>query len=274
MTAFPLLVQLSDTHVVAPGLQLLGQVDTPALLRQAVRSVQRLQPAPSAVIVTGDLVDRGSAAEYHHLREILAPLTCPVWLMPGNHDATPELRLAFPEHHYLQPMTGRDELSPFVLYAQALDGWRVVALDTVVQGASHGALCAARLRWLDELLAQSPDVPTVIAMHHPPFRTGIEHMDEMGLREGADELEAVIRRHRQVQRVICGHLHRSIVRGFAGTVAMTVPSTAHQITMDLRKGGPAAYLMEPPGFGVHLLIDGQVVSHSAPSGDFGPASLF
>lgn len=274
MSAFPVLVQLTDPHVVAPGQRLMGRVDTPALLRQAVQSVLRLQPAPTAVIVTGDLVDRGSAEEYRHLQQLLAPLACPVWLMPGNHDAVATLRAALPEHNYLQPVAGDATLAPFVLYTQELVGWRVVALDTVVPGAPYGALCAARLRWLDNTLAQAPGVPTIVAMHHPPFRTGIAHMDEMGLRQGSDGLATVLRRHPQVQRVICGHLHRSIVQRFAGTVAMTVPSTAHQIALELRDDGPAAYLMEPPGFGVHILCDGQVVSHVAASGEHGPVSLF
>lgn len=273
MRPTPVLVQLSDTHVVAPGLRLMGEVDTPGLLRQAVEGVRRLQPAPAAVILTGDLVDRGSASEYRHLRELLVPLSCPVWLMPGNHDAVGALRAAFPEHAYLQAV-GPAELAPFVLYTQTLGDWRLVALDTVVPGAPHGALCAARLRWLDETLSQAPGLPTVIAMHHPPFRTGIAHMDGMGLREGADGLEAVLRRHPQVQRLICGHLHRSIVRGFGGTVAMTAPSTAHQIPLDLREDGPALYRMEPPGFAVHLLVGGQVVSHLVASGDHGPSRLF
>src|SRR3989344_2288508 len=46
--------------------------------------------------------------------------------------------------------------------------------------------------------------PVVIAMHHPPFRTLIGHMDDIGLREGADALEAIVARHPQVERVICG----------------------------------------------------------------------
>lgn len=274
MSVNPVLVQLSDTHVVAPGRLLMGRVDTPAFLRQAVQSVLRLQPAATAVLVTGDLVDRGSVEEYRYLRELLAPLTCPVWLMPGNHDAAAALRAAFPDHGYLQPDPHDAALAPFVLYAQALDGLRVVALDTVVPGAPHGALCEARLRWLERTLAQAPDVPTVLAMHHPPFVTGIAHMDEMGLRQGADELAALLRRHPQVQRVICGHLHRAIVQGFGGTVVMTVPSTAHQIALDLRADGPAAWLMEPPGFGVHTLRNGRLVSHVAASGEYGPASLF
>jgi hypothetical protein len=37
-----------------------------------------------------------------------------------------------------------------------------------------------------------PERPTVVALHHPPFRTGIGHMDRSMLRD-ADALAAVRR---------------------------------------------------------------------------------
>ncbi len=275
MDASPVLAQLSDTHVVARGRQLAGGVDTPGLLAQAVSGVLALQPAATAVLITGDLVDRGSADEYARVRELLVPLgSLPVYLLPGNHDCVPTLRQSFADHAYLQAPDHAPELADHVLYAVDLGGLRLVALDTVVPGAAHGALCTRRLAWLDATLAAAPEVPTLVAMHHPPFVTGIAYMDGIGLLQGAGALDAVLRRHPQVERVVCGHLHRSIVRRFGGTVALTVPSTAHQIALDLRADGPAAFLLEPPGFGVHLLRDGAVVSHVVTLGDFGPRTLF
>ncbi|MDH5339695.1 MAG: phosphodiesterase [Rubrivivax sp.] len=268
-----MLVQLSDPHVVAPGRLLLDRIDTPALLAQVVAGVAALQPRPAAVVVTGDLVDRGSAEEYAHLRALLAPLPGPVWLMPGNHDAAGVLRSAFADHPELRPPDD-PALAPFVLWAREVAGMRLVALDTVVPRASHGSLCEHRLAWLDSTLSAAPRQPTVVAMHHPPFLTGIRHMDDIGLLDGSAGLAAVLQRHPQVERVICGHLHRPIVRRFGGTVAMTVPSTAHQIVLDLRADGPAAFRREPPGFAMHTLRDGAVVSHLAAVGDHGPVELY
>ena len=268
-----MLVQLSDPHIVAPGRRLLGRIDTPALLAQAVAGVRALQPAAQAVVLTGDLVDRGSAEEYAHLRALLAPLPCPVWLMPGNHDEAAALREAFPDHPELAPPDD-PALAQHVLWVREVAGLRLVALDTVVPRAPHGALCPARLAWLDQTLAAAPGQPTVVAMHHPPFVTGIEHMDAMGLLEGAEGLAAVLQRHPQVERLICGHLHRPILRRFGGTVAMTVPSTAHQIVLELRENGPPSFRREPPGFAVHLLRGGALVSHLATLGEHGPVERY
>ena len=93
-----LLVQLSDPHIVAEGELLLGGIDTATFLREAIEHVNRLDPQPDLVLLTGDLVNEGRPEEYEHLRELLEPLRAPFHLVPGNHDLTAALRAAFPDH--------------------------------------------------------------------------------------------------------------------------------------------------------------------------------
>jgi len=93
-------------------------------------------------------------------------------------------------------------------------------------------------------------------------------MDRIGL-SGSDALARVIGRHPQVERVLCGHLHRPIQFRFAGTIASTCPSPAHQVALDLAPGAASAFRMEPPAFQLHAWRKGVgVVSHTAYIGDF------
>src|SRR5690606_2785328 len=117
---------------------------------------------------------------------------------------------------------------------------RILALDTVVAGQGGGALCGARLAWLEQKLQEQPDRPTIIAMHHPPFTTGIGHMDRQGL-AAPEKLARIVRRFPNVERIICGHLHRDIQTRFAGTIAGTCPSVAHQVALDLRAEAPSRF---------------------------------
>jgi 3',5'-cyclic AMP phosphodiesterase CpdA len=217
------------------------------------------------VLITGDLVDRGSDAEYELLAQLIAPLSTqghlPVYLIAGNHDERDALRRNFPAHTYLR------QWAPFVQYAIDAHALRIVALDTVIPGQGGGLVCAERLDWLNRTLSQAPEQPTVIIMHHPPFVTGIGHMDRVGL-DNSDALEAVVRRHPQVERVLCGHLHRSIQARFGGTVASTCPSTAHQVALDLSSPSPDNFVMEPPGYQLHYWNGKQLVTHTAVLGDF------
>ena len=80
-----------------------------------------LEPPAAAVVLTGDLRERGSAEEYAHLQQPLALLICPVWLMPGNHDSVEAMRLAFPDFPELNPVSDA-VLSPFVLWVREVAG--------------------------------------------------------------------------------------------------------------------------------------------------------
>jgi len=253
--------QISDPHVAMPGSGFDRLLGTAEYLERAVAHLNGLRPRPDVVLLTGDLVERARAEEYARLRAILEPLAMPVFLIPGNHDDRAALTAAFDHHRYL-PRDGS-----FLQYA--LEDWplRLLALDTLVPGESGGRLCAARLAWLDARLAEAPTRPTLVFMHHPPFATGIQAMDGMGLEdEDGEALAGVIRRHAQVERIACGHIHRAIVRRFAGTVATVCPSTAHQVALDLPPERRLAVVMEPPACLLHVWLGEEegLVTHLSP----------
>lgn len=257
-----LVCQISDLHITAGGRLASGVVDTAAMFRACVAQVLAQPLRPDVVLLTGDLVDLGVAEEYRLLRDLLAPLTMPVHLIPGNHDDREVLRAVFADHAYL-PRNG-----PFLHYALEDYPLRIVALDTVIPGEGGGRLCPARLEWLDRTLAAAPSRPTLVMMHHPPFRTFIGYMDAIGL-EDPQGFAAVIARHPQVERVLCGHLHRPIEARVAQALVSTCPSPAHQIALDLRPEAPECFLMEPPGYQLHLWTPATgVVSHTAVIGTF------
>jgi len=258
-----LLVQLTDLHIVEEGQLLLGRVDTAGFLRAAVDAVMALRPRAEAVILTGDLVNDGLLAQYLHLRELLSPLQMPVFLLPGNHDERGALRAAFPDHAELGSVGTCD-------YVVDVGALRLIALDSLVDGQGGGALSGQQLEWLDARLGEAPERPTLVAVHHPPFLTAIEYMDAMGLQqESVDAFAAVIARHPHVERVTCGHLHRTISRRWAGTVAATTPSACHAVAMLLGPGAPAGVTFEPPAMTVHWWSEQTgLVTHQQAIGDF------
>ena len=240
-----LIAQLSDPHVMPAGKRAFGRIDTGEMLGQAVSRVLQLDPLPDVVLLTGDLADGGGPGPYQELRRHLAPLAMPVYLMPGNHDERAALREAFPEAHYLR------QDPDFLHFDADLGPLQLIALDSLVPGEVHGALCPRRLTWLEQRLEEQQEKPVILAIHHPPFTTGIARMDDYGMRQGAAEFAKIVSRHPRVERVLCGHLHRPIQARWAGTLAMTAPSTAHQITLDLRPDADLTMQMEPPGLLLH-----------------------
>ncbi len=257
-----LICQISDLHIKTPGKLSYGVVDTGSMFKRCIDHILAQTPQPDIVVATGDLTDGGSADEYAHLRQLLSPLSMPLYLIPGNHDHREHMLAAFPDHTYLR------QSYPFIQYDIDDLPMRILALDTVIAEQSGGELCERRLEWLQEKLAQAPERPTVIIMHHPPFKTFIAHMDKIGL-TNADKLKAIVSKHPQVERILCGHLHRPIQARWAGTLVSTSASPAHQVALDLSDDGPPRFMMEPPAYQLHKWHpDTGLISHTAYIGKF------
>ena len=256
-----LLAQITDLHVMPKGQLAYGRVDTAGMLRDAVAHLNRLDPRPDAVVITGDLADSGEPLAYQHLREILSELKLRFFVIPGNHDRMAEFRSAFADQAYL-PAGG--EFIQYVIDDFAL---RIVAAHSVVPGRTEGMFCAERLAWLDRTLAEKPQTPTLVMMHHPPFATGLRHFDVVGMTDVAG-LERVIARHPQVERILAGHVHRAMQIRFGGTIASACPSTAHQVACDLRPDGVDSFTLEPPGFQLHRWNGSTLFSYTINIGNF------
>ena len=249
-----LLAQISDLHIGAGG------ADTASARRLAaiVAAIAALDPAPDALVITGDLAQHGAPAEYERVRELLAPLSMPVHVLPGNHDERAALAAALLAGRALAP-------SGFVQYTAAVGSLRLVVCDTVVPGQDGGRLCAERMGWLAAELAADRTTPTVVAMHHPPLVTGIGGMDAIGLdTPSRAELGALLEQAPNVLRVVAGHVHRIMVATLGGRIVFSGPSSDVAIGLDLSGGTALTVHDEPPAFALHLAVDGALTTHVQP----------
>jgi len=249
-----LIAQITDTHIREAGELCYDKVDTAPFLERAVAKLNALSPRPDLVVATGDLVDMATEGEYRRLKSLLAPLEIPLYLVVGNHDHRDHLRAVFPEHKYLPG-------GKFIHYTVEHLTVRLIVLDTNIPRQGAGELCAERLAWLDARLAEQPKRPTAIVMHHPPFRTGIVKMDELGL-SGIEGFERVVSKYDCVQSILCGHLHRAIQARVGGTMAQTCPSTAHQMYFGIGEGSIWGFAFEPPAIQLHWWNDRSLVTHT------------
>jgi 3',5'-cyclic-AMP phosphodiesterase len=252
-----MICQLTDLHVRPKGVASNRVSETNMLTKRALRVAAALKPEPDVVLITGDLTECGLVAEYANLSAMLGrSLSMPVYVVPGNHDRRENLRAG------LAHLPGVTNDPDFVQYAVEDYPVRLVMLDTLVPGSSHGELSSGQLEWLDRTLAAQPAKPTLVGMHHPPFITGIPHMDKIAL-VNAETFRTVIARHRQVERIVCGHHHRPIVGQCAHATVSISPSVAHQVELTFDSADPGAFNFEPPAFQLHTWQDDSgFVSHT------------
>ena len=252
-----LIAQITDFHVRAHGAGNGFGIDNNANLSAAVAMLNDLDPAPDLVIGTGDLTNRGRLEEYRALRDLLAPLESPIYLIPGNHDTAQRLREVFSDHEYL---ASNDHFLSYVVDRYPL---RLIGFDSTLPDAHNGAVCSKRLAWLRSRLEQAPERPTLLFMHHPPVKTGIWWMDGIGILEGVAELRNLLNAHPQVQRIACGHLHRAIQANLGHTSVSVCPSTTYQVCLDTRPESPPKFIAEPPALQLHRWTGEALVTHTA-----------
>ena len=238
-------LQISDLHITAPGALVSGRLDTAGQLRAAIDTIgARLNAIGpiDAVLITGDISDDGSAASYDIARSELARLGLPLLVIPGNHDCRDALRSAFGDLPTMPP-TG------LIDWRFDIGGTTVIGLDTLVEGQGGGRLRPESLSFLSDALDASQGRRVLLALHHPPLRTGIRFMDAIGL-ENADALATVLERRTAPVRIVAGHVH-GVHHGALGVhTVVTAPSTCSAFALDRRDDAPIGFMTGPTGCAV------------------------
>jgi 3',5'-cyclic AMP phosphodiesterase CpdA len=246
------IAQISDPHV---GLHA-DYADSVEALERAVAVVAAMDPAPVAVLLTGDLTYDGNPAEYERVRELLEPLAMPVHPIPGNHDRRENLRAAFPDH------PGIAAAGEFLDYTVDCGPVRIVNVDTHVEREPGGAIGAERIAWIEREM-DAADRPVILAMHHAPVGVGLAEFDEIGLAQAdRDALRELFERGPAPELIISGHIHRAATAQIGRVPVFICPSVHKQVDLDLRREGQLRMGNEPSAIALHLHgADPRLVSH-------------
>lgn len=232
-SAHLVVAQITDTHLFADPLTAMSGIVTAESLRQVVQQVARVRH-PDLLLLTGDLSQDETPASYENLQAIVAGLAPHIGYLPGNHDDPRVLQQVF-------------EAAGLPLRsALSLGGWRFLLLSSVIAQDVRGELSPETLDWLDRELQATPDQPTLIALHHPPFAPFPDW--ESIILTNPEDLFAVIDRHPQVKLVLSGHVHQGLERERQNVHYLSAPSTCTQF--DRLDDGP---LTQAPRPGARLL---------------------
>ena len=251
-----LIAQISDTHIPVPGRKTYGIAPMAENLAQCVDHLNLLDPGPDIVLVTGDITNIGSFEEFEHASKLLGELKMPYYVIPGNHDDRLALWATFGGKACPTRSAG------FIQYVIELDELRLIAMDSTVPGEPGGELCTTRTAWLDDRLAEDPDKPSIIFMHHPPVKFGVIETDIEGF-IGAQRLGDVVEKYSCIEAIICGHVHTVAHTRWHGTVVSTAPSMGMQLVLDLTMKRNE-FVLETPAYQLHYWTrHHQLVTHTA-----------
>lgn len=256
-----LIAQITDVHIGFDrgNPDELNMQRLRAVLRRLVEGPNR----PDLLLMSGDLTESGDAESYARLAEAVSVCPFPVWAMAGNHDERAPLLAAFPQ-------TPSHE--GFVQYVLELGGLRLIVLDTLEPGRHGGAFCEARAKWLRAQLAADDATPTYIAMHHPPFESGITWLDSAATEPWIARFAQAVEGFPQLKGIIAGHLHRVIHMLWNGLSITVCNSTAPAVALDLSPIDPEVpddrelITDELPGYALHRWDGTALITHFESAG--------
>jgi 3',5'-cyclic AMP phosphodiesterase CpdA len=238
------IAHLSDPHLD-------GSEEARSRLRRITSYLREFRRPVDVVLVTGDLADHGSEAEYAELAAELK-LDLPVLVLPGNHDVSAPLRAGLASY-----VDSPGEGHP-VHQVRDVAGARFVLVDSTVPGEDHGLLSDESLAWLDGVLTESFDGPVFVAFHHPPLELHHPVMDQWMLRS-RDAFEAVLT-GKPITALLTGHVHNAIVTSFAGHPVLGAPGIRSTVPLPFEPEPPGGGLVDTtaaPGLALHVHIPGE-----------------
>lgn len=261
------ILHLSDTHVSASGADEDG-VDAVAALERLLHDLRHV-PDLDLVVVSGDIADDGSVGGCTAVRDRVGAFAAergiPHVYSTGNHDDRAGFARALGTGHL--GATGADLgrlLDPggdTRASVSHVGGLRIVTLDSLVPGQTHGVLDERQLEGLAQELSRPAALGTVLVLHHPPVRMpAIPNVARVVLQD-LDGLGRVVR-GTDVRAILAGHLHFQVGGLLAGVPVWVTPGVVtridttappHLVRGVLGAGASVVDLTDPDGPTFHVL---------------------
>lgn len=211
-------IHATDTHVIAPN-TVLNNVRTADNLTRAVCAINKMEPPPDFVMVTGDLT-LDSTAGLDYFGQLMEPLRMPWLAIPGNHDK-PGGEMA------TLHLFGRGGLPLYYSFDHA--GCHIVALDGQPPTGSlvDGGFIPEEIEWLNRDLQLAKGKETLVFVHQHPLFTRVKGRDDL---VDWPELVKVLEGFPQVKWVFCGHAHVDYFAKQRGIRYVMTTATAYQFS--------------------------------------------
>ncbi|WP_428086976.1 metallophosphoesterase family protein [Candidatus Thioglobus sp.] len=212
----PKLIQISDCHIDDQALAM--EADTQANLKKIIAQISSQKF--DALLISGDLTHQGTAPSYNRLKQILAPIDAPIYVIGGNHDNITQLEKTFKQNTF---------------NSFKLKNWEIVSIDSVQLDKTSGRVTQGALLKLDQTLEASNADHIMVVLHHPIVPMNSTWDDALSL-ENPQDLFKVLDKHSKIRIVVFGHAHEAAHFSNKQFDIVSCPSTALQYNQETRIG--------------------------------------
>lgn len=208
------IIQISDLHIF-PTEEFVNGVDTRANFIKILQNINEIDY--DLLVLTGDLCfSSGNERVYIWIKKQLDIHKVNNYhLIGGNHDNAEILAKVFNKTASVTD----NELYYFVKP-------NLIFLDTI-----KGYCSEVQLEWFKNSIKEIADKNPVIFMHHPPFKSGVLHMDNNYAFQQSEEFTSICKLNDHTSFVFCGHYHNETTILKDNINMYITPSTYLQIDM-------------------------------------------
>ena len=253
-------LHISDTHICA------DPPDSPSRLPnrgvEALSSrVRRLPFEIDFILHSGDVCADPLAENYLCARELLRQFELPMYLLPGNHDSAELLKELVDDGEQMRVL--RDD------HLQ-LGGYDLVTVDSNGIGDTHApSLLAEQFATFARHMEQTDGRPTIVALHHPLIKTGVEWLDEtLRIQNGGPIQDILKRQSHHIVGVFHGHIHQATSSYSDGVLYTCCPSSGSNLAAYPGLRQFEADLDTPGGFNLVVVRENRtfIRRYSLPAG--------
>jgi Icc protein len=212
------LVQITDTHLYGKPTGTLLKMNTHDSLTQVMRLLKKNETRIDYILATGDVAQDASPEAYQHFIDRMAELDAPFSWIPGNHDKASVMREVGADSGCNEKLVD-------------INGWRLIFLNSSVEGQVHGKLSASEYAFLKTSLTEVDQDDSVahclVCMHHNPTKGNSGWMKDIGLQNGEAFFD-LLSSASKLRTVVYGHVHQELDYEHRGIRCLCTPSTCIQ----------------------------------------------
>ncbi|CDG16206.1 metallophosphoesterase family protein [Xenorhabdus doucetiae] len=193
-------IHLSDIHLTRNRDQKLFDVNPYENFDFVCEEILRIKNLNeiALIIVSGDIANDGDIEAYKYFLQKMESLRTAYIAILGNHDLKENFNIAITE-----------EKNQFMIHSRQYKNntWRIISVDTVVEGEDFGFISKDNLAELEEEMVKNSDVNIAIFMHHHAIPVGTPIVDSCMLNNGKALLDLC--KKYKVKFIGSGHAHTS-----------------------------------------------------------------
>ena len=166
------------------------------------------------VLIAGDLGNEGKVEEWQAFKAYVKKIKAPVFYVPGNHDVGHKFNSG-KKNGTITPERVQNyetNMGPS-FFAESKAGLRIIGLNSSLMGSGFSR---EKEQWdfLEQQLAKTNPVPTVVFMHYPLFLKTVDEAGGIYFNTEPEPRKRLLSLLHQggVKTVLTGHLHQNLVK--------------------------------------------------------------